>query len=220
MLTELEHLLDHVSKPASRREDYVHAIEEDNCLGKRSGRTRKLTARHLADLYALDPSAAIFRALRYFWGRDPEGRPLLACLCAYARDPILRMSAPFVLRMSEGQPFSRESLEEYLDKKQPGRFSKSTLRSTAQNAASTWTQSGHLTGKINKRRSRANATPGATAYALFLGFLLGARGSPKVRRRPPKRRNGCVLCRTRPLLSARRFRWIQAIQQVMRAVDL
>ena len=176
MLTELSHLLDSVPASSPSSEAYLWAIEEDNCLGKRSRQTRMLTRRHLAKLYVLRPDTTLFRILRYFWQRDPEGRPLIACLCAFARDPLLRSSAPLVLRLTDGQPFSREALEQYLEQKHPGRFSKATLTSTAQNLASSWTQSGHLTGRVKKIRSKATATAGSTAYALFLGFLTGERG--------------------------------------------
>jgi hypothetical protein len=176
MLSELRHLLDSVPASSPSSDVYIRAIEEHNCLGKRSSRTRTLTRRHLADLYVLSPETTLFRTLRYFWQRDPEGRPLIACLCACARDPLLRGSAPFVLKLTDGQVFSREALEEHLEKKYPGRFSKATLTSTAQNLASSWTQSGHLTGRVKKIRSQATATAGSTAYALFLGFLTGERG--------------------------------------------
>jgi len=176
MLSELRQLIDSIPDPSASRETYIRAIEEDNCLGKRSRRSRMLTKRHLAALYALNPDITLFRALRYFWQRDPEGCPLISHLCAYARDPLMRTSAPFILKLNDGQSFSREALEEYIDKEYPGRFSKATLLSTAQNLASTWTQSGHLKGRFRKFRSRAKATAGSTAYALFLGFLTGERG--------------------------------------------
>jgi hypothetical protein len=176
MLLELRHLLDLVPASSPTNTAYIQAIEKDNCLGKRSHRTRVLTRRHLTDLYALSPDTTLFKTLRYFWQRDPEGRPLIAILCAYARDPLLRISAPFVLKLSEDQVFLRETLEEYLEKKYPGRFSKATLISTAQNLASSWTQTGHLSGRVKKFRSRAKATAGSTAYALLLGFLTGERG--------------------------------------------
>ena len=175
MYKELDQLLDYVSAPSSASDAYTRAIENDNCLSKRSGRTRTLTRQHLVDLYALDPDITIFRILRYFWKRDPEGRPLLSCLCAYARDQLMRTSASFILRLSEGKPPLREAFEDYLEKKYPGRFSRATLKSTTRNLASSWTQSGHLTGRVKKIRSRPLVTTGAVAYALFLGFLSGER---------------------------------------------
>jgi hypothetical protein len=45
-----------------------------------------------------------------------------------------------------------------------------------QNAGSSWQQSGHLRGKLNKVRQRANSRPVAVAYALILGHLCGERG--------------------------------------------
>jgi len=67
-------------------------------------------------------------------------------------------------------------LEQFIDHQQPGRFSPATLKSTAQNINSSWTQAGHLTGRARKTRTHAKATSGSVAYALFLGYLTGVRG--------------------------------------------
>ena len=176
MLEDLQALLIHVENPKATRNDYREAINQENCLGKRSGKNRGLTYRHLVELYSLDQSALLFRALIYFWSRDPDGQPLLALLCAYARDAVLRSSAAFVLGIPQGAPIARISLEEYIDKLEPGRFSEATLKSTAQNINSTWTKSGHVQGRARKLRSRANPTAGSVCYALLLGYLGGVRG--------------------------------------------
>lgn len=176
MLAELRALLSFVDADDATRADYMEAIQTSNCLGKRSGKTRTLTFRHLADLYALDPSLLVFRALRFFWQRDVDGQPLLAILCAYSRDPLLRATAPFVLSFQEGASVTREAMEAFLDAQEPGRFSKATLKSTAQNLNSSWTQSGHLSGRTRKVRARAVATPGAVSLALLLGYVNGLRG--------------------------------------------
>jgi len=57
------------------------------------------------------------------------------------------------------------------------RFSAATRKSVAQNTSSTWTQSGHLSGRATKIRHRPRVTREAAAYALFLGYLCGARGA-------------------------------------------
>lgn len=176
MLAELRQLLDSVPSSSASRDAYVEAIEQNNCLGKRSSRTRALTKRHLEDLYSLSPETALFRALRYFWQRDPEGRPLLACLSACARDPLLRTTIPFIVKLPAGHAFSTNAMEDFLESRFPDRFSKATIGSTVRNIASTWTQSGHLMGRVRKVRGSATATPGSTAFALFLGFLSGERG--------------------------------------------
>jgi hypothetical protein len=176
MLEELQILLSYVRNPDSSKSDYRAAIIEENCLGKRSEETRKITSMHLGYLYALDPAVTIFRALRYFWERDIDGRPLLALLSAYSRDGLLRMSAPLVLPLTEGETFHREVLEEYIYKKEPSRFSEVSLKSVVRNLSATWTKSGHLVEKATKIRSRALATAGSVSYALFLGYLVGIRG--------------------------------------------
>jgi len=176
MLDELTSLLAYVDRLEATRADYEKAIKEDNCLGKPSAKARALTARHLVDLYALDPSVALFRNLLFFWKRDPEGRKLLALLCAYARDPILRLSAPIIQNSSPGQAISTQDMADLIEKTFPGRFSPAMLKSAAQNLNGTWTSSGHLIGKRNKFRSKASPTAGAVAYALLLGYLTGAGG--------------------------------------------
>lgn len=180
MLVELRALLSFVDANAARA-DYLEAIETANCLGKRSGKTRTLTFRHLVDLYGLDPSLLVFRALRFFWQRDVDGQPLLAALCAYSRDPLLRATAPFVLGFQEGATITRDVMEEFIDAQEPGRFSMATLKSTAQNINSSWTQAGHMAGRARKVRAHAVATPGTVSLALLLGYVSGMRGESLLR---------------------------------------
>lgn len=169
-------MLRFVDWPDAGLDDYIKAVVVDNCLGKRSGKTRQLTINHLADLYALDTSTIVFRALLYFWNRDIDGQPLLALLCTYARDSVFRSTASFVLKIPEGSTITRESLEAFVDAQEPGRFSVATLKSTAQNINATWTQSGHLVGRSKKVRAQAQPTSGSVAYAFLLGYLNGVRG--------------------------------------------
>jgi hypothetical protein len=176
MLAELTDLIAHVSDPHASQECYRRAIEEENCLGKRSHMTRSLTYKHLAHLYSLDPDVILFRALRYFWSRDADGRPLLALLCAYARDPLLRASASLVLRTQHGDLIGRQEMETHMEKSFGSRFSSVTLTSTSQNVLASWVKSGHLVGVQTKKRAQAKATSGAVCYALFLGYLTGERG--------------------------------------------
>ncbi len=176
MLDELRTLLAYVNNPAAGKSDYLRAIDEENCLGKRSGKNRLLTYRHLVELYALDPAVTLFRALLFFWHRDPEGQPLLALLCASARDTLLSATAPFILNFTPGSPVTREAVETYLEELEPGRFSPATLKSTAQNINSSWTKSGHLVGRRHKFRTQVVPTAGSVSYALLLGYLSGIRG--------------------------------------------
>jgi hypothetical protein len=176
MLSELCTLLASVEEQHASKADYLEAIQTANCLGKRSGKTRLLTYRHLVDLYGLDPNFVLFRALRFFWGRDEAGQPLLAVLCAFARDPILRSTASFILKATFGTVVTRDAVETLIDQQEPGRFSPATLKSTAQNINASWTQAGLLNGRARKVRSHPTATAGAVAYALLLGYVSGHRG--------------------------------------------
>jgi hypothetical protein len=176
MLKELQDLLSYTNHKEAQKADYLYAIDAENCLGKRSGRTRLLTYRHLVDLYALNPANTLFRALLFFWQRDILGQPLLALLCTYARDPVFRSSASFILRSPPRTKIIREELEQFIDAPEPNRFSQATLRSTARNINATWTKSGHLTGRAKKIRTQAIPTAGSISYALLLGYLTGIRG--------------------------------------------
>ena len=176
MLNELEILLQYIQKQNAPKEDYLHAIIEDNCLCKHSGVTRKISAEHLVNLYTLDPDIAVFKALLYFWQRDIPSRPLLALLCSYCRDYVLRLLIPVILQISQGSAIPKKTLEEYLDASKPGVFTQATLESTVRNVIASLTKSGHITGRVNKLRSCATATPCNVSYALFLGYLNGERG--------------------------------------------
>jgi hypothetical protein len=175
MLAELRCLLS--SSPVTATKTvYRTAIIEDNILAKKTTATRRITAKRLGELYGLDLQVPLFRLLRFFWDADAEARPLLAFLCASARDPLLRLTAPPVLNAHEGDVVSKESLEKAIEESAPDRFKPAICQAIARRAASSWTQAGHLTGHSVKKRSHPVVTPANVAYALVLGYLGGARG--------------------------------------------
>lgn len=175
MLDELRAVLDNC-RPDATRGDYLAAIHEDNCLGKRTVATRRLSSQRLSELYALDPEVPLFRVMRRCWYADRDGQAILAMLQALARDPLLRASAPPVLRMRPGEELARQQMTDALNRAVGSRLSDSTLDKVVRNAASSWTQSGHLKGRGRKIRQTVTATPTTTAFALLLGYLAGKRG--------------------------------------------
>lgn len=175
MLKELTALLAATDK-GTESEDYWSAIIEDNVLGKKTAATRKLSAQRLSELYGLDPDVIMFRVLRELWPVDTEGRPLLASLCANARDPLLRMTAPVILETPIGEEVEKEAIVSLIARQTADRFKESTRDKVARNAASSWTQAGHLKGRYTKIRTMPAATPATVAYALLLGYLVGRRG--------------------------------------------
>ncbi len=175
MLTELTDLLAAVPASASRA-DYVSAIVQDNTVGKSTVSNRRLTYRRLHELYGLDPALPIFRVLRRLWDVDVPSRPLLALLCALGRDPLLRLTAPTVLALRPGEELVRATLLATLGEGVRERFKAEILDKVARNAASSWTQAGHLAGRMRKTRVLVEPRPGAVAFALWLGSANGRSG--------------------------------------------
>ncbi len=175
MLSELASVLETTPCDAPLA-DYRTAIIEANVLAKKTASNRRLTAQRLSEVYGLDATIHLFRHLRFFWELDDKGRPLLACLCANARDPLLRMTASRVLTARIGEVVTSADLEEAMEASAPSRFNPPTQNKIARNALSSWTQSGHVEGRRLKKRRHPVVTPANTAYALLLGYLSGSRG--------------------------------------------
>lgn len=175
MLNELSALLA-ICGTNSDRSEFLAAIIEDNALGKSTVSTRKLSAQRLSELYGLDRSIPLFRMLERLWSVDPQGQSLTALLVALARDPLLKATASSVLQLRDNDPFDRESMKLDISKVVSSRLNESTLDKVVRNAASSWTQSGHLEGRTIKKRRVVRPTTGPVVMALLLGYLQGFRG--------------------------------------------
>ena len=175
MLAEVEDLFAAV-EPGAAYADYLAAVADENVLGKPTVTTRRSTCQRLRELYALDPCVPIFRVLRRLWRVDVPGRPVLAMLCALARDPLLRTTAPAVLALPVGSELVRSRFLDDIRQVVGVRLNEAVLDKVARNAASSWAQAGHLHGRMRKIRSRVAPTPGSLAMALWLGALEGLAG--------------------------------------------
>jgi hypothetical protein len=175
MLRELRELLA-ACPPAAEPGDYAKAVLESNVLAKRSESTRMRSLRYLRELYVLDRRSVLFRGLRDLWDADAEAHRLLALLCALARDPLLRATADIVLDTAPGGHVDAAMLAAAVAEQYPGSYSDQIRNKIGRNAASSWTQSGHLDGRSSKLRARAECLPAAVAYALMIGHLADARG--------------------------------------------
>ena len=176
MLAELGAVLASVP-PGSTAADYREAILQRNVLGKTTDSTRQKSLRHLRELYALDEATPIFAVLRKLSAMDAGSLPLLAVQVAWARDPLLRATTPPVMDASEGERVETMSLAEALESAFPNQYSELSRNKVARNAASSWTQSGHLSGRANKVRQRVKPTAVAVTMALFLGDVSGYHGA-------------------------------------------
>ncbi|GGC70239.1 hypothetical protein GCM10011504_55060 [Siccirubricoccus deserti] len=172
MLSDLSALL-----ASGHGEDPTDAVLAENLLAKPSVRARAAALVRLRELYGVGSDAPVGVALRRLWPRDPEGRPILALLCALARDPLLRDGAAAVLDAPLGTQVRWSTIAAVVEALNPGRLSDTTAKSMAQNAASSWTQAGFLKGAVRKERVRARATPVAAAYAALLASLCGFGGA-------------------------------------------
>ena len=156
---------------------YQEDIERFNVLHKPTEKARKLTWRHLIDLYGMDITIPLFRTFRSLWERDESARPMLACQMALARDPLLQLSQDKILSLAPGQWLPREEMEQALDEHCPDRYSKAMLKSLAQNVNGTWTHAGFLKGRTKKHRAEPVVRPVNVVFALFLAYLQGATGN-------------------------------------------
>lgn len=175
MLKELDALLAAVPVGSTALE-YRAAILERNALGKQTRSNRQKSQSHLRELYALDETTPIFGLLRKLYALDSASLPLLALQIAWARDPLLRATTGPVLHAREGDQVDTAALAEAIESKFPGQYSPASRLSTSQNAASSWTQSGHLAGRRKKIRRRVRPTAVSLTMALFLGTVSGYHG--------------------------------------------
>lgn len=175
MLSELEKVLSAVSFGASAA-DYREAILERNVLGKTTDSTRQKSLRHLRELYALDEATPIFGLLRKLNSFDSASLPLLAVQVAWARDPLLRSTTGPILEAGEGERVETAALYQTVEDTFPRQYSEPSRNKIARNAASSWTQSGHLSGRTKKTRARIKPSNLAVTLALFLGDVAGFHG--------------------------------------------
>lgn len=175
MLKELQLLLGACPRPTSY-DEFRTAVLEYNVLLKNTDSTRKESFRRLRELYAIDESVMIFRALRDLWDENEEAQPLIALLCATARDSLLRASADLILATPQEQRVTPQMIEEITAQTFPNRYNPTSLANIGRHAASSWQQSGHLKGRGKKIRVKANSQPAAVTYALLFGYLCGERG--------------------------------------------
>ena len=177
MMLREARLLFAASRPETGFEELKRLVLDENVLLKDTFSNREDVFHRLGDLYGLRTELPLYRALRILWEASELEQPLLTLLCALARDPLLRSTAPLVLEQPEGAVVTAAMLEAALESAFPERYSAKTRLSISQNTTASWVQAGYLHGTQRKVRQRPVAGPASTAYALLLGFLCEARGT-------------------------------------------
>ena len=176
MLDEIGRLL--AAVPYSAPADvYRDAVIEKNLLGKATESTRHRTYRHLRELYALRLETPLFRLYRHLAAFDPQSLPLLSLLVAWARDPQLRATTDAVLPVRIDSAVTVADIGRVLTNKLAGQYNAQSIFKIAKNASSSWTQSGHLVGRVKKTRSRVHPRAVTLALALFLADASDIHGA-------------------------------------------
>jgi hypothetical protein len=174
MSSDLLSVLDSATSNAS---NIGHDIIEGNLLGKPTASGRQIAFQRLKELYGLDPSNQLFRVLQKLHRVDRDAVAQLALLAALARDPLLRATAKPVLGLAPGSELMRDTVRNALTNEVGDRLNPAVLDKVVRNAASSWTQSGHLEGRTFKRRRRIAAKVVSAAFALWLARQAGLAGA-------------------------------------------
>jgi hypothetical protein len=125
----------------------------------------------------LDRQDTSFVLFEYFWINClPSERSLLALLFSIQNDFLLQESIDVIRDAKIGEKVMIEKIQENIQKFHEDQFAKTTLRSSAQNIASSWKQAGFITGKVKNIRTQPKIGYHIVAFAFVLAYLNGERG--------------------------------------------
>lgn len=157
-------------------ENFLEALG-DNITAKKSNSGVEKTASYLKQLYGFDNNEHTFVAFKYFWkNSESSEQPLIAFLYAVNKDYLLSESIEVIQGTASGEKAAIESFENVIEKYHPQRYSANTLKSVAQNIASSWKQAGFILGKVKNIRIQPDITYRIATFAFLLAYLSGDRG--------------------------------------------
>jgi len=157
-------------------DNYQEAMK-NNVFGKKSQDGIKKTSNFLTQLYGFNIQTPQFKALKHFWMEsDVNERQLISFVCAFQNDYLLKESLSVLGNAKIGDKVAIELFMENIEKYHPKRFTDNTLRSVAQNIASSWKQAGLISGKVKNIRTQPVISYKVVAFAMLLSFLEGDRG--------------------------------------------
>lgn len=172
MFKELQKVMNH----GLDNDDYVDAIKQ-NVFNKATKSGVSYTAKFLRRLYDFDMSLPTFKAFKHFWYiADEREKPLLAIIYAIGNDYQLKNSIPVINNTEIGKKVTVESIEGNIENLYPQKYTNNTLRSMAQNIASSWKQAGFITGKVKNIRTQPEINYLVLTFAIFMAYLNGLRG--------------------------------------------
>ena len=149
----------------------------DNIIGKLSRSNQIKTNRYLKQLYSFNLSDPFFVSFFWFWKNIPESElPVIALLYAIHRDYLLAESIDAVINIKPNSKVTVDYFMAAIDSHHQGQFSSATLRSVAQNIASSWKQAGFIEGKVKNIKIEREFGYYTVSFALLLGYLENLRG--------------------------------------------
>jgi len=156
-------------------EDYQTKMS-NNVFKKKTESSIKKTTNYLTQLYGFDSDDLRFRCLEDYWARCDIGHNGLAFLFAVSKDYLLSESIDLVKGVKYGERALIESFENNIVKYHYDRFSPKTLRSVAQNVASSWKHAGYIEGKMKNIRVENKPSYQTAAFAFCMAYLDKFRG--------------------------------------------
>jgi hypothetical protein len=172
MFAELEKVMDY-----SIESDNFQESLDNNVIGKKSADGIKKTTNYLKLLYGFDNLSNQFKAFKYFWKLvEDHDKILITLLFAIGNDYLLEESIPVVAEVKLGEKVLIEKVEQNIESLYPNRYSPNTLRSMAQNIASSWKQAAFITGKVKNIRTQPEISFTVLAFACCMSYLDGDRG--------------------------------------------
>ena len=150
---------------------------QDNVFNKKTESSKKRTIRYLTQLYGFQDDDLSFKALEDYWRKvEEDEKPLLAFLYAIRKDYLLRESISFVKSIPFDQKVPVEGFEANIINHNPNQFTDKTLRSVAQNIASSWKQASSIEGKVKSIRKKQQPSYRTVAFAFSMAYLDDKRG--------------------------------------------
>ena len=172
MFTELSKLMDH----AVDNDSYIEFLQQ-NIANKNTKSNQDETTKRLQKLYVLDVSYLPFKAFKYFWQIIPANeKQIITLLYAISHDYLLAESIPVVVNTNIDDRVQIEKFEDNIKLLHPDHYSANTLRSSAQNLASSWKQAGFITGKVKNIRTKPEIGYHSIAFAFIMAYFNGERG--------------------------------------------
>ena len=172
MFLELEKVMNF----SIEKDNYIESMQ-NNVFGKKSQDGIKKTSGFLSQLYQFSLTLNKFKAFRFFWSiADENEKVMLSFVFAVSNDYLLQENISVLSNYKLGEKVELESIENNIEKFHPNRYTKVTLHSIAKNIASSWKQSGFITGKVKNIRTEPEITYRVVSFAMLLAFIDGLRG--------------------------------------------